>query len=70
MELNEIRKRGEMRYLWNTAYFLKRFCEGKSDDIKSFCKDLKDKQLITARNYELVALACRWAELELKCNNN
>lgn len=68
MQLNEIRKRGEMRYLWNTAYFLKRFCEGKSDEIKSFCKDLKDKQLITARNYELIALACRWAELELKCN--
>lgn len=66
MQLNEIRKRGEMRYLWNTAYSLKRFCEGKSDEIKSFCKDLKDKQLITARNYELIALACRWAELELR----
>ncbi len=69
MQLNEIRKRGEMRYLWNTAYFLKRFSEGKSEVIKSFCKDLKDMQLITARNYELIALACRWAELELKCIN-
>lgn len=68
MQLNEIRKRGEMRYLWNTAYFLKRFSDGKSEEIKSFCKDLKDKQLNSPRNYELIALACRWAELELKCD--
>ncbi len=66
MQLNEMRKRGEMSYLWNTAYFLKRFSDGKSENIKAFCKDLKDNHLISSRKYELIALACRWAELETK----
>lgn len=70
MELNEIRKQDDQRYLWNTAYFLKRFAEGKNNAIKDFCLGEKDeglqKKLLNNRNYELIALACRWAELELR----
>lgn len=72
MELNEIRKQGDQRYLWNTAYYLKRFAEGKNNAIKVFClgeegiENGLQKSLLDNRNYELIALACRWAELELR----
>lgn len=69
MTLNVIRQRGELRYMWNTVYFLKRFAEGKSDNVKAFCNQLKT-ELLDSRKFELVALAARWAELELRENNN
>ncbi len=65
MILNDMRKRGEIRYLWNAAYFLKRFAEGKTDNIKAFCGKLKT-ELADSRKFELIALAARWAELELR----
>jgi len=68
MVLNDLCQRGKMKYMWNTAYFLKRFSEGKSDEIKEFCNELKT-QLISPRQYQLTALAARWAELELRNNN-
>lgn len=61
----DMKKRNEISYIWNTVYFLKRFTSGKSDEIKSFCEELKIELLIP-RKYELMAVAARWAEFELK----
>ena len=69
MTLDVIRQRGELQYMWNMVYFLKRFAEGKTDNVKAFCNQLK-KELLDSRKFELVALAARWAELELRENNN
>ena len=68
MILNDLCQRGEMKYMWNTAYFLKRFSEGKNNEIKSLCNEL-EVRLLSPRKYQLTALATRWAELELKNNN-
>ncbi len=70
MTFADMKKRGEISYVWNTAYFLKRFSRGKSDTITSFCRNLSTELLEPPRNYELIALAARWAELELKKRNN
>lgn len=56
---------GDMSYIWHTAYFLKRFSDGKNVVIKDFCNKLK-VLLCNTRNYELIAIAARWAELELR----
>ena len=69
MALNVIRQRGELRYMWNMVYFLKRFAEGKTDNVKALCNQLKT-ELLDNRKFELVALAAQWAELELRDNNN
>lgn len=64
--------RKDMSYIWHAAYYLTRFIERYEHTNKNvvlFCKDLRDNQLIKSRNYELMALAARWAELELKENN-
>ncbi len=66
MELNEVRRRGEMRYVWNTAYYMTRFAKDKRDSVKCFCKNLEHDLYQGARNYELIALAARWAELVLR----
>lgn len=69
-------KRGEkedMSYVWHTAYYLSRYMERhkKNQNVYDFCKNLRDKQLLTGtRNYELMAVAARWAELELKFKEN
>jgi len=70
MTFADMKKRGEISYVWNTAYFLKRFSSGKSDKIKSFCRNLSTELIELPRNYELIALAARWTELELKKRNN
>ena len=67
-------KRGEkedMSYVWHTAYYLSRYieCHKKNQCICDFCKNLRDK-LIGTRDYELMAVAARWAELELKFKEN
>jgi len=58
-------KRGDPSYLWHTAYFLKRFSEGKSDKIREVCIDLSN-QLLHKRKYELISISARWTELELR----
>ncbi|MBR5972697.1 MAG: type III-A CRISPR-associated protein Cas10/Csm1 [Paludibacteraceae bacterium] len=66
------KRKPDMSYLWHAAYYLTRFM-GKEKDNKAvydFCKDLRDKQLIKTDNYRLVSLAARWAELELKFQND
>ena len=72
-------------YIWNTAYYLKRFAERfKYDKERMNTQDKKNKEVFEfimgnkekgglqkdlfcpARNYDLVSLAARWAEIELK----
>lgn len=70
----EKEKRGErknMSYLWHTSYYLSRYMEShkKNQCVYDFCKNLRDKELLDTRKYELMAVAARWAELELKENN-
>ena len=64
-------KREDMSYLWHTAYYLSRYMEShkKNQSVYDFCKNLRDKELLNIRKYELMAIAARWAELELKENN-
>lgn len=67
MQFNEMRNRGEISYIWNTAYFLKRFSTDKKNDaIISFCECIQNDLLNKNENYRFLALACRWAELELR----
>lgn len=69
MTFADMKKRNQISYIWNTAYFLKRFTSGKPEGVKRFCDKLLKELLRTPRNYELMAVAARWAELELKENN-
>ncbi len=65
MILWQKKNEGDMSYMWHTAYYLKRFSEKKSEKISEFCKRLKT-DLCNSRKYDLTAVACRWAELELR----
>ena len=69
MTFTDMKKRNEISYIWNTAYFLKRFTSGKSEAVKLFCDKLQKELLRDSRNYEKMSVAARWAELELKENN-
>lgn len=69
MTFTDMKKRNEISYIWNTAYFLKRFTSGKSEAVKLFCDKLQKELLSDSRNYEKMSVAARWAELELKENN-
>lgn len=68
MNLCLLKRKGDYSYSWHTAYYLKRYSENKSDEIKNFCKELQCI-LCNGRQYDLVAIAARWAELELKFEN-
>ena len=61
-------KKEDMSYIWHTAYYLTRYMERhkSNQSIIGFCKDLRDNQLLASRNYELMAVAARWAELVLR----
>jgi len=65
------RRQPNMSYLWHTSYYLTRYMEANKSKCKvvEFCKDLRDKQLLNAEKYRLMALAARWAELELRMKN-
>ncbi len=66
------KRKPDMSYLWHTAYYLTRYmanAKGKAAVVE-FCKDLRDKQLLKEENYRLMSIAARWAELELRENNN
>jgi CRISPR-associated protein Csm1 len=66
----DMKKRGEIRYAWHTIYYLQRFSErGNEKVIKPFCEKLKTTILGSPRNYDLIAVAARWAELELRDKN-
>jgi len=55
----------DLSYYWNSAYYLKRFMEEKDLIVVDFCKTLQT-DVINHRKLELIALAARWAELEIK----
>lgn len=61
-------RNGDMSYMWHTAYFLKRFSDGKTGRVKDFCNRMKT-ELCDRRKYMLTAVAARWAELELRFKN-
>lgn len=58
----------DLSYYWNAAYYLKRYMENKEQVVKDFCISLQT-ELIKPRKMELIALAARWAELELKIDS-
>ena len=65
----------DFSYKWNAAYYLKRFNDrhGKNNnEINKFIISLQNKFIIdnNNRNYELMALAARWAELEYRESNS
>ena len=62
-------KQENFGYIWHTSYYLTRYIERYNNEIvKAFCRDLRDNQLRDSRKYELMSIAARWAELELKEN--
>lgn len=71
MEFARMKKYGEVRYAWNTVYFLTRFKKNKDKEVQLFCDQLKADLFDTSRvgdTFELIALAARWAEMHLKEN--
>lgn len=57
-------------YLWHSAYYLTRLTERCSPVAKTFVQNLRNQRLTKGvRQYQLTALAARWAELELKTKN-
>ena len=71
MVLEDTSFKPDLSYKWNTLYYLKRFRDRKVDrDITIFIKNLEISLFAdNGRNYELVSLAARWAELEMKFFN-
>ena len=65
IEFYEIKKRGDYSYAWNMAYFITRFKNGNYAD---YCDVLQAEILNNDRNFALIVVAARWAELELKNN--
>ncbi|OJV38785.1 MAG: type III-A CRISPR-associated protein Cas10/Csm1 [Bacteroidales bacterium 36-12] len=55
----------DLSYYWNSAYYLKRYMENKDAEVIEFCKTLQ-VEVLDSRKLELIALAARWAELEIK----
>lgn len=74
-----LRKEGkaeDFSYVWHISYYLTRFMKRYESNraVCDFCRSLRDKEIDyhDGRKLELIALAARWAELELriKINNN
>lgn len=68
---NNMKQHNEMKYIWQTVYYLSQFKKDKDNLIQEFCNQLENELLRSNnnnRNYELIALAARWAELELREN--
>ena len=63
-----MKQRPNLSYMWHTTYYLTRFMgkEKSNAFIFNFCKDLRDKQLLTPEKFRLMSMAARWAELELR----
>jgi len=64
----------DFSYVWHISYFLTRYKERYKDNdiVSKFCYELRDKELTykDGRKLELIALAARWAELELRQEEN
>lgn len=62
-------KEKDYSYVWHSSYYLTRAMERNKGNIAvyDFCKKLRDQELTKGdRTFELVALAARWAEYEIK----
>jgi len=73
MEFGKVKKEtNDLSYKWNTAYYLKRFADRfkNNKEIQYFLLDgkngLQTRLFVDDRSYDIIALACRWAELELR----
>ncbi len=72
-----LRKEGkaeDFSYIWHISYYLTRYIDRykSNQEVSAFCRSLRDKELDykNGRNLELIALAARWAELELRINRD
>ena len=68
-----LRKEGkpeDFSYIWHISYYLTRYIKRYENNqtVCDFCRSLRDREIDyrNGRNLELIALAARWAELELK----
>ena len=61
-------------YIWHISYYLTRYMKRYENNqtVCDFCRSLRDREIDyrNGRNLELIALAARWAELELKDHVN
>jgi len=78
------KQKSDLSYKWNTAYFFGRYIndhfkkkyymnETQKENLKNkhrFLDELKNDLFCDDRNYDLAALAARWAELILRFNLN
>ena len=74
-----LRKEGkaeDFSYIWHISYYLTRFMKRYESNeshraVCDFCRSLRDKEIDyrNGRRLELIALAARWAELELRIKN-
>ena len=72
-----LRKEGkpeDFSYIWHISYYLTRYMKRYENNqtVCDFCRSLRDREIDyrSGRNLELIALAARWAELELKDHVN
>ena len=67
-------KTEDYSYIWHISYYLTRFMKRYESNqaVCDFCRSLRDKEIDyrNGRKLELIALAARWAELELRINMN
>lgn len=60
----------DFSYLWHASYYLTRYIKRYDNNKKvvEFVKNLRDKEITlnSGRNLQLIALAARWAELQLR----
>ena len=58
-----------MSYLWHSVYYLTRLLASCPDKCKPFIRNIRDNEINQGvRNFQLIALAARWAELEIRNN--
>ena len=72
--LRKEKKQEDFSYIWHISYYLTRYMKRYESNktVCDFCRSLRDREIDyrNGRNLELIALAARWAELELKDNLN
>lgn len=63
-------KTQDFSYLWHASYYLTRYAKRyeRNPAVVGFTRNLRDKEvtLNSGRNLQLIALAARWAELQLR----
>lgn len=61
-------KNNNLTYLWHTTYYLTRFMKDRIEkkETVNYCTELRDKTLKNKKDFILMGIAARWAELELR----